>query len=1110
MKPLKLTMCNFCSYVGEDNVIDFTKFGPKGLYVITGPKGAGKSTIFDGITFALYGKKSNGLGRDSVRSKYAPEEGETFVEFVFQYGEKRFVIKRSFSVRRTRSRNLDKSESVEITEYQAGCEPKIYTGKTKALNEAIENDIIKLTFDQFTQIIMLVQGDFKKLLKANNDEKRAIFQKIFNTSRYAAYEREFELKSAQLKAHNNEERLKFVERLKQIVCPADFEAAATFTGYKEADFSDRFKDTIELLVAIIEHQEGKLAAYLSEKEAQQALAKDYAARSTRAEQQRKLQEDIASLTQQLESAAEPLAAAKAELERLNAAYTGELERFSRELAVLDSQKANMEKLGEAEQQEKQGQQKLEQLAQDNAELQGNIGLCEAKLKANAQSLKALEDELIPSSELERTGRELENQRNILAKSIQALADLEKESARLTQKDGNLTTELAQAEQAVLKQTKLVEEAKAAELSLANLRNQYRDCETALKNAEAVLAQCTKYEKALAETQAAKTAYNCAFEKMLQQDSHAKRLEQIYKDSLAGLWALELEEGTACPVCGSTHHPHKAQPLHKELREADVEAAKAKLDTLKTAAHLAGAEAQAQQTKEAELLAELQREASQLYELTALAAIKERADKEKEQHTALKTELTVQGKQTRELFEQLPQRQAQLDKLQKELQRLEDNKGSLAKDLSTLKGQAAMAVKALHQTILEPASEVVATNEAYQELQKALPETDEVLPAYASEVLDFYAQELLSHAAKVEQNNKRLVRKEALLKASTEQEAQKQAAQEKLLANTVESGRLEGTLTELSKTVQELRALVGELSLTDIQGQQRELNKQKQDLITAKTTTEEGYALLKEGYQERLTKRNGLEEALRELMAAGLETEAADTLAQLGAEAEAAAEAANAKWLQLHTELEQNRAIYAQCAHKTQELEQAAHKATAWERLAKLVNGKLPGKTNKSLEIFVQQAYLEKILARAHDKLMLMTDGQYEFKRRLEEARSNTVTGLGINVVDHTNESLRPVDTLSGGESFAAALALSLAVADEIQSSSGGVRLDSMFIDEGFGSLDSESLGLALRVLNDLSDNNYLIGIISHVKELEDNIEKKLEVRKAEDSERVSEFSYMLG
>ena len=1109
MKPLKLTLCNFCSYVGEDNVIDFTKFGPKGLYVITGPKGAGKSTIFDGITFALYGKKSNGLGRDSVRSKYAPEEGETFVEFAFQYGDKRFVIKRSFNVKRTRSKNLDKSESVEITEYQPGCEPKIYTGKTKALNETIENDIIKLTFDQFTQIIMLVQGDFKKLLKANNDEKRAIFQKIFNTSRYAAYEREFELKSAQLKSHNNEERLKFVERLKQIVCPADFEAAATFTGYKEAEFSDRFKDTIELLAAIIEHQKGQLAAYLLEKEAQQALAKDYAARITKAEQQKKLQEDIASLTQQLANEEQPLTAAKAELERLNATYAGELERFSRELAVLDSQKANVEKLAEAEQQEQQGQQKLKQLAQENTELQASIDQCEAQLEANVQSIKALDKELIPSTELERSGRELDNQRNTLAKASQALADLDKENARLVQKETDLAAKLAEVEQAAQKQTELVEEAKAAELSLANLRNQYRDCETALKNAEAMLSQGNKYANALAETQAAKAAYQQAFEKMLQQDSHAKRLEQIYKDSLAGLWALELKEGAACPVCGSTHHPHKAQPLHKELREADVESAKAELDNLKTAANLAGAEAQAKQTKEAELLAELQKEANQLYGLTNFAEIKERAAKEKEQSTELKAELMVQGKQTKAVFEQIPQRQAQLEKLQKELQQLEDNKISLAKDLSTLKGQATMAVKTLRQAILEPASEAVATNEAYQELQKALPAADEDLPAYASQILDFYAQELLSHAAKVEQNNSRLARKEALLKANLEQEAQKQTAQEKLLANTVESGRLEGSLATLSKTVQELKALVGELSLADIQVKQRELNEHKQALITAKTAAEEGYTLLKDGYQECLTKRSGLEEALKELTAAGLETEAAEALTQLGAEAEAAAETANAKWLQLHTELELNRAIYEQCANKTQELEQAAHKAAAWERLARLVNGKLPGKTNKSLEIFVQQAYLEKILARAHDKLMLMTDGQYEFKRRLEEARSNTVTGLGINVVHHTNESLRPVDTLSGGESFAAALALSLAVADEIQSSSGGVRLDSMFIDEGFGSLDSESLGLALRVLNDLSDNNYLIGIISHVKELEDNIEKKLEVRKAEDSEKISEFSYVV-
>ena len=112
-------------------------------------------------------------------------------------------------------------------------------------------------------------------------------------------------------------------------------------------------------------------------------------------------------------------------------------------------------------------------------------------------------------------------------------------------------------------------------------------------------------------------------------------------------------------------------------------------------------------------------------------------------------------------------------------------------------------------------------------------------------------------------------------------------------------------------------------------------------------------------------------------------------------------------------------------------------------------------------------------------------------------------------MDHTNETIRSVETLSGGESFAAALALSLAVADEIQSSSGGVRLDSMFIDEGFGSLDSDSLNLAMKVLNGLSDNNYLIGIISHVRELEDSVDKKLVVKKSADGDKMSEFEYVL-
>ena len=147
-----------------------------------------------------------------------------------------------------------------------------------------------------------------------------------------------------------------------------------------------------------------------------------------------------------------------------------------------------------------------------------------------------------------------------------------------------------------------------------------------------------------------------------------------------------------------------------------------------------------------------------------------------------------------------------------------------------------------------------------------------------------------------------------------------------------------------------------------------------------------------------------------------------------------------------------------------------------------------------LETYIQMTYFDRIIARANTRLMIMSSGQYELKRRKSGGRQRQI-GLDLDVIDHYNGTERDVRSLSGGESFKASLSLALGLSDEIQSSSGGVRLDTMFVDEGFGSLDEESLSQAMRALYSLADGNRLVGIISHVSELKEKIEKQIVVKK---------------
>ena len=164
-------------------------------------------------------------------------------------------------------------------------------------------------------------------------------------------------------------------------------------------------------------------------------------------------------------------------------------------------------------------------------------------------------------------------------------------------------------------------------------------------------------------------------------------------------------------------------------------------------------------------------------------------------------------------------------------------------------------------------------------------------------------------------------------------------------------------------------------------------------------------------------------------------------------------------------------------------------------LSDTANGTLKGKPHVMFETWIQMEFFDRILRRANVHLMQMSGGKYDLKRRETADDNRGQSGLDLDVIDHTNGSVRSVRTLSGGESFIASLCLALGLSEEIQMSAGGIRLDTMFVDEGFGSLDEETLQQAMRALNSLSETNRLIGIISHVAELRRAIDRQIVVTK---------------
>ena len=194
-------------------------------------------------------------------------------------------------------------------------------------------------------------------------------------------------------------------------------------------------------------------------------------------------------------------------------------------------------------------------------------------------------------------------------------------------------------------------------------------------------------------------------------------------------------------------------------------------------------------------------------------------------------------------------------------------------------------------------------------------------------------------------------------------------------------------------------------------------------------------------------------------------------------------------------LANNRSAYDSASRKKKEILEISDRWSWVKGLSDTANGTLSGKEKIMLETYVQMTYFERIIARANIRLLVMSGGQYELRHRVDGDNFKSQSGLDLDVVDHYNGSVRSVKTLSGGESFKASLSLALGLSEEIQSSSGGIKLDAMFVDEGFGSLDEESLRQAMSSLRDLSEGNRLVGIISHVGDLKERIDKQIVVTK---------------
>ncbi len=940
MRPEKLIISAFGPYADKTE-IDFSKLGQDGLYLITGDTGAGKTTIFDAITFALYGRASGEVRESAMfRSKYADPSTETFVELVFSYQGKSYQIRRSPEYMAPKKRGtgltLRKAEAQLIypDERQPVTKAKEVTGAVEAL--------LGLSYEQFTQIAMIAQGDFQKLLLAGTQQRGEIFRQIFHTGLYQQIQ--MKLRDAAISRYReyDEMRRSIAQYLDSVKVPGDAGMEGEeFARLKKTKFEGKLERSLELLKTFIDRGESR--------------EKELKKQEEEADQKIRNLETLLNLSEQKRNLEQKSGLAREQLEKL----LPELEKASKEAEKYKDADKRCEELGILirESQEKlKKYQDLELLKKELDGIRKQLETCKAQQEKNIRQEQQLQEETV------RRKKEREQLGNSELDLQKALTEKEKRTRRKNELNGLVT-------------------------AIREFKNLY----------EATKEQQKKY----------RTAY----EKEQQQNTYYQEIFHSFLDAQAGLLARELEEGMPCPVCGSLSHPHpKMLSEWQSVDQKTLDREKQKLDRLE------------KDSRDQSL------EAGRL----------------KERRNAFWRQIVDSAEELLEEFQEFREKNK--------------NENGQTEDFITVWKQL-----------------IAMINREQEQCGKLLEESEK----------------------EIRESRENTKRKKTAEKLLEDLEKEKDQLQEKKNLCDREQAGLQTKASENEKQQQNLKSYTVEAGKEILEKEIREKQKEYNDLKTNHRKASETQQKLQSEKERILSAIKTFEEQQKEIREIPVQ-EVREQHKQLTAQKEVLTEQRKELFSIQSTDQE----IFQKVQKRREEMT-TAEKEYAWiKNLSDTANGKLNGKAKIELETYIQMAYFDRILRRANLRLMTMSSGQYELKRQEQSRNQKEKAGLDLNVVDHYNGTERSVKTLSGGESFQASLSLALGLSDEIQASAGGIQLDSMFVDEGFGSLDEEALEQALKALNGLADGRRLVGIISHVSELKERIDNKIIVTKQHSGEGV--------
>lgn len=1056
MRPIRLVMSAFGPF-GDCQTVDFEKMG-RGLFLISGDTGAGKTTIFDGISFALFGAASGeNRTNGSFCSGFADGMTPTFVELDFLHKGKAYHIRRNPDYKRPAKRGskmvMEKRDALlilpngeTVTDFDK------VTASVKAL--------LGVDWRQFKQIAMIAQGEFLRLLTADSAERGMIFRKAFGTEHLEAFQRELAERCNRLRKQCEDTDKSIMQYLEGILATEEWERRQELLQAKKAKAAEKLE---ELLADCLN--------------AQQKQYEQYEAKADELQHQMlafmKMKSDAEYLSTQIqelhiwEQKRIELRQQESEFIQKTKQYEAGVRAFYHTAPAVIACKNAKEQMEKQQNALDEIERVQECLKQQQKEISENYRMAKEQEpivgRLNMEIEKG-EQELLVFFNIEKLKEALEKLAEQKKRAEEAREQCQQYQSCLRKEINERNTE-----------NECYAPAEAERERIAYQLKENWDMQSV---AEEVLKKLCGQKQMQQRLESAQQIYMRSEASWQLADQKLREGNNRFRQEIAGILAETLKEGEPCPVCGSVVHPDLRKKTQETLSKEQLETLEHEEQQLrqkrdrslnqcsewKTELDLGEKNIRKEMTEWLRKLKQMQPDENRV----------EKDAQESEKSERIETELMLRQGMAQlkwaenRLEQKLVAWKEQIEKKQKNIERISELEAELLK---------------IQKEIDDLDESLAALN--YEEIQKS------VSLAGLNESLHF--SDKTEGEIMLEKNKQELTRLQEKIKwaeecfqkfqsEKSELEGEKKQSQKHLLQLGEQFAKAkEAEQNALKKqgfsSIEEFeQAFLDEPFLDDLKQKIEEYKNQVKE-------AEERISHLKKDIGGK--KQPDLEALSEWLERAEKEKAAADTIKQQIAHC-------------LHT----NQSIQKNVSEKTGRQQEFRKQYLLIKTLSDTANGELSGKQKVRFEQYVQAFYFRKVIREANKRFRKVSGGQFELRYLEDNKDKRSKTGLELEVMDYYTGMLRAVTSLSGGESFQAALSLALGLSDVIQHYAGGIEVDALFIDEGFGTLDETALEQAIETLSELADSERMVGIISHVNELKDCIEQQVLVKKGRNGSKI--------